>query len=457
MLIKYGTLVNADGSFEADIRIEDGIITDISKNLLPELGEEVTDATDYIVVPGGIDAHTHFDMPCGAIHTSDDFYHGTMAAVAGGTTTIIDFSEPESATCLQNGLNRWHEKADGHSFCDYSFHMTLSRYDDLIEHEIVSMISQGITSFKAYTAYKDDIGVEDGDMYRLLALMKKHHTLLMIHCENGDILEQRRKDFGESAPEDIFSHPRSRPNAVEHDAVSRLIDMARILKAPVYIVHTSTHEALLEIKEARSEGVRVCCETCPQYLFLTEEKYLLPGFEGAKYVCSPPLRKEEDKEALWRGMRDGTVDTLSTDHCSFLFKGQKDLGRQDFRKIPSGLPGVENRMELLYSSLEKQGLTYCDAVRLTAENPARIFGLYPKKGVIAIGSDADIVLMAKEDPHIISAKSQYQHVDYNPYEGMVVSHKIRDVFLRGQRVVEDGHVISTIPLGQYLFRKNPEK
>ena len=451
-LIRNGTVVRGSGMAREDIRVEGERITQVETRLFPRQGEQVLDAQGYLVVPGGIDAHTHFDMPCGRIKTSDDFYSGTRAALAGGTTTVIDFSEPEQGASLQSGLDRWHEKADGRSFTDYSFHMTVARYDEYIEEEILSMVRQGVTSFKAYTAYKGDLGLEDRDLYRVLALMKKHGLLLMVHCENGDILDVRREELARGNPADIALHPLSRPNEVEHEAVSRVIDMARLLEAPVYIVHTSARQSLREIREAKKEGVRVWCETCPQYLMLTEEKYCLPGFEGAKYVCSPPLRSGRDQDALWQGMRRGLVDTVSTDHCSFFFKGQKDLGRDDFRLIPNGMPGVENRLELLYSQAESHGLGYGDIARMTAENPAKIFGHYPRKGVIQPGSDADLVLIRPDESHILSAAAQHQHVDYSPYEGMVVSHRVRHVFLRGQKIIEDGAFTADEPAGNYLLR-----
>ena len=452
MLIKNCVVVKASGIAREDIRAEGERITQVRAGLEPRPREEVLDGAGCLAVPGGIDAHTHFDMPCGSIKTSDDFYTGTRAAIAGGTTTVIDFSEPDHGASLQSGLDRWHEKAEGRSFTDYSFHMTVARFHEGSEEEILSMVRQGVTSFKAYTAYKGDLGMEDRDLYRVLALIKKHGLLLMVHCENGDILDVRREELAAGNPADIGLHPLSRPNEVEHEAVSRIIDMARLLKVPVYIVHTSTRQALREIEDAKREGLKVWCETCPQYLMLTEEKYRLPGFEGAKYVCSPPLRSVWDQEALWQGIKAGSVDTVSTDHCSFFFKGQKELGRNDFRLIPNGMPGVENRLELLYSQAESHGLGYSDIARITAENPAKIFGLYPRKGVIQPGSDADLVLIEPDHSHTLSAASQHQYVDYSPYEGMVVSHKVRHVFLRGQRIIEDGTFITDEPTGSYLLR-----
>lgn len=450
MLIQHARVVTPDGVQEADIRAEGETIVEIGAGLSPQEGEECIDAAGLLAVPGGIDAHTHFDMPCGDIKTSDDFFEGTRAAILGGTTSILDFAEPESGTDLYNGLSRWHEKADGKSFCDYGFHMTLSRYDAQIEAEIRDMISAGITSFKAYTAYRGDIGVDDRDLYRLMELMAKYKTLLMIHCENGDILDQRREELGARAPRDIYSHPLSRPNAVEHDAVSRVIDMGALTGAAVYVVHTSTAEGLAELKAAKARGQEVYCESCTQYLELTEEMYRLPGFEGAKYVCSPPLRKKEDQDALWQGLRDRVIDTISTDHCSFNFADQKSLGLEDFRRIPNGLPGVEQRLELLYSDAAKHGLSYADIARVTAENPARTMGLWPKKGALRCGSDADIVLIDPVCPHVISHETQHQHVDYTPYEGMCLSHRVRDVFLRGRCVVRGGVLLEEAPAGAYL-------
>lgn len=456
MIIKGATTVNGSGSLKADIRIRGEKITEIAPELVPDEGEEIIDAEGMLAIPGGIDAHTHFDMPCGDIMTSDDFYYGTRAAVAGGTTSIIDFSEPEQGTSLWNGLERWHEKADGRSFCDYGFHMTVSRYDEKLEDEIRGMMENGVTSFKAYTAYIGDPGVTDRDMYRILRLIKKYDGLLLIHCENGGILDERRDELGEKDPKNISNHPLSRPNEVEHDAVSRLIDMARLLDTRVYIVHTSTEEALSEIEKAKKEGVKVFCETCPHYLLLTDDKYREGGFEAAKYVCSPPFRKAKDNEALLRGIKEGIVDTISTDHCSFNFKGQKDLGKDDFRKIPNGIPGVENRVELMLTYSEKNGIPLNDTVRLLSENPAKIFGLYPKKGVLAKGSDADIVLVKKE-AHSISAETQYQKVDYNPYEGTVVDYKVQHVFLRGHQIVKSGKVDEEKLLGQFLIRNTSVK
>ena len=458
MLIKNGQIITANGTFQADLRIgADGRIAKIAASLAAEPGEEALDADGLLLVPGGIDAHTHFDMPCCDFKTCDDFYAGTRAAICGGTTTVIDFSEPEAGTNLQNGLRRWHEKADGRSFCDYGFHMTVARWDEKLEAELEDMIANGVTSFKAYTAYRGDLGVDDRDMYRILELVHKHHGLLMIHCENGDMLDQRREELGAKDPKNVAFHPLSRPNAVEHDAVSRMLDMARLIGAEVYIVHTSTHEALREIEEAKREGVGVFCETCPHYLLLTDEKlqmqnYPEDGFEAAKYVCSPPLRKRKDNEALWGGIRDGAVDTVSTDHCAFSYKTQKSLGRDDFRKIPNGMPGAENRIELMYSNAAREGVSLNRIAQLTAENPAKIFGLYPQKGVIAEGSDADLVLLARE-PHVISAAAQKSAVDYNPYEGTVVDYKVQHVFLRGHQVVRDGEIAEEAPAGNFLLRK----
>jgi len=457
MIISGGMVVTGEGAFRADIRIRGEKIDQIAYSLEPEEDEEVLDARGRYVLPGGIDNHTHFDMPAAdGMKTADDFYTGTRAALAGGTTSIIDFAEPQIGESLLQGLNNWHRKADHRCFCDYGFHMTVTHWDAEMGEEIDAMLEKGITSFKAYLTYKDSIGVEDSELYYLMGKIHDAGGLLLVHCENGDLIDSRIRDLKETAPGQIMSHAIARPNLVEKEAVSRVIDIAALVGTPVYIVHVSAKESLDVISRARSKGQTVFAETCPHYLLFNDFKYELMGLCGAKYVMSPPLRKLKDQKALWKGLLGHKLDVISTDHCSFNMKGQKDRGLRDFTKIPHGVPGVENRIELMYHFGTEQGLTLPDLVKYTAENPARIFGLYPEKGVLAEGSDADIVVINPDHVHTISAATQYQNCDYTPYEGIRVNWKVEQVFLRGEWVVINGYVKDDTPTGKFLFRKLKE-
>lgn len=453
MIVRGGTAVMETGEKRADIRVKDGVIVEIEENISPEPEEESVDASGCMVLPGGIDAHTHFDMPAAECKTSDDFFTGTRAAILGGTTTIIDFAEFQKGERMQDGLDLWHEKADGRSYCDFGFHMTVPQWKEETGEEIRSMIRQGITSFKAYTAYQDDIGVQDKELYPMMECIRETGALLCVHCENGQVLEYLQKKYIKENPGDIRNHPRSRPDLVEKEAVSRVIDFAEMTGARVYIVHVSTGEAEQVIRRAKKRGLSVYGETCPQYLLLDESCYELSGFESAKYVLSPPLRKKDNQPALWQGLKERVLDTVSTDHCSFFYKEQKLLGNGNFTRIPNGIPGVEHRMELMLHYGEEQGMSPGMIARVTAENPARIFGLYPRKGVIGVGSDGDLVVVEPDSPHVISAKTQRQQADYTPYEGFWVKKKIRHVLLRGQAVVRDGRLVQRVPDGRFLIRE----
>lgn len=453
MIVKGGTVVMEAREKRADIRVKDGVIVEIKENISLEEGEESVDASGCMVMPGGIDAHTHFDMPAAECKTSDDFFSGTRAAIMGGTTTILDFAEFQRGERMQDGLDLWHEKADGRSFCDFGFHMTVPEWKEGTGEQIRSMIRQGITSFKAYTAYQDSIGVRDKELYPMMECIKETGAILCVHCENGEVLEYLQKKYLKKNPDNIRSHPLSRPDLVEKEAVSRVIDFAEMTGARVYIVHVSTGEAKQAIGRAKERGVHIYGETCPQYLLLDESCYELPGFDSAKYVLSPPLRKKDNQPALWQGLREGVLDTVSTDHCSFFYKTHKHLGKGYFTRIPNGIPGVEHRMELMLHYGEQQGLSPWMIARATAENPARIFGLYPRKGVIGVGSDGDLMVVKTDFPHMISADTQNQQVDYTPYEGFWVKKKIRHVLLRGQIVVKEGKLVQEEPGGRFLKRE----
>ncbi len=452
MIISGGLITNHDGSFLGSIRIENGIITEIGENLKAEIGEEVIDAKDCRVLPGGIDVHTHFDMPAGNCMTSDDFLTGTTAAIAGGTTTIIDFAEPNLDAPLKDGLLEWHEKANKKSYCDYSFHMTISNWTDDMDKQIEDMINEGIVSFKSYTAYKDSIGVEDDELEKIMICCKEKQAILLVHCEDGDKLEELKAQLIKENPTNIMNHPKSRPNQVEALAIRKVLDMAKKTGATVYIVHVSTAEGIQEVYEAKNKKVNVYAETCPHYLLLDETKYELPNFEAAKYVMSPPLRSKNNQEALWKAIDSGLVDVVSTDHCSFNFKGQKELGLNDFTKIPNGIPSVEHRLVLMHNFGSINGISSEKIVEMTSYNPAKIFGLYPQKGHISVGADADIVILKKVPKYEIKACNQKQNVDYTPYENVCVEQKIDAVYLRGQ-LIYDGNNILESPKGKFIKRK----
>lgn len=453
MLIQNGRIINYSGEVKGDIRINNEQVEEIASALKPRPGEEVVDAGGAMILPGGVDVHTHFDMPAGLCMTSDDFAAGTRAALAGGTTTVIDFAEPDLGARLSEGLDTWRRKAEHKSYCDYAFHMTVSHWDETMREQMKEMTERGITSFKAYTAYQDSLGVSTGELRQILRAAGELGALLCVHCEDDGILCRLKQELRQRQPKSPASHPKSRPNEAERRAAAEVAGLALEEGVPVYLVHISTREGLHEIRAAREKGALVYAETCPHYLLLNDEKYELPGFEGAKYVMSPPLRKAADQSALWKGLQEGEIHTVATDHCSFDYKGQKELGKQDFTQIPGGIPSVEHRLLLLHHYGCQQGLSPAEIVRLTSYHPARIFGLFPKKGGIWPGSDADLVILKKTKPYVITAEKQMQKVDYTPYEGMVVSHQVAAVYLRGTPVVRAGRFVADIPGGQFLHRK----
>lgn len=460
MLIKNGLIVNYNEKFIGDIRIQGEYIKEIGKSLLPQKDEEVINAENKIVMPGGIDPHTHFDMPAADTNTSDDFFTGTRAAIAGGTTTIIDFAEANIGSPLSEGLDTWHKKASNKSFCDYSFHMTISDFNNFNNNtskEILDMINEGITSFKAYTAYTDSIGVSYEDLEKIMVLVKNVDGILCIHAEDNDKLNKLQNELREKNPSDIRNHPLSRPNFVEEIAIHEVIKFAEKIGTQIYIVHISTEEGIKEVAKAKNKNLKIYGETCPHYLLLDDEKYNLDGFESAKYVMSPPLRKQKDIKALWDNIENNIVDTISTDHCSFNFKSQKEIGQNDFTKIPNGIPSVENRLELIHHFGEKRGIPLEKIVELTSYNPAKIFGIYPEKGIIKEGSLADIVIMETTEEYEINHKNLYQNVDYNPYEGIKITKKINSVFLRGQQIVRDRKIINNTPQGKFILRKTKKE
>ena len=451
ILIQNGILVLPTGPIQADLRVAGGRIAELGPGLAPG-ASRVIDAQERLVFPGFIDTHTHFEMNKGFPNeTADDWYTGTRAALAGGTTTVLDFAEPERGATLASALETWHGRADGAACCNYGFHMTVKDWSPSIRSELREMTAAGVTSYKVYLAY-DNLRLSDAAAYEVVKAVGAEGGVVSCHCENGDLVTEgirAQQAAGNLSP---AAHPLSRPPAVEAEAVGRWLTIAELAGCPVNIVHLSTLRGLEAVRAARTRGQRLYVETCPQYLLLDERSYRLPGFESAKFVLSPPLRAQENCAALWDALEAGEIDTIGTDHCSFRFHGAKELGREDFSKIPNGIPGVEHRPSLMYTYGVAAGrITAVDMARLLAENPARLFGMYPQKGVLAVGSDADLVIFDPNDTGRITAETQYQNVDYTPYEVMELRGRVDTVLLGGEVAVEGGRVLLE-RRGRYVSR-----
>lgn len=448
-LIKNGILVSSNGKVKSDILIEGEKIIQIGENLS---GDKVIDASGCLVFPGFIDGHTHLDMPVSGTVTADDFATGTAAALSGGTTMIIDFATQDRGHTLKEACEVWHKRADGNCSCDYGFHMAVTDWNEQTKKELYQMQDEGITSFKCYYAY-DALMLNDVQMYEILCEMKKIGGVLGVHCENGPVIDDLKKEAINQGNTSPAYHPKTRPAILEGEAVGRFLRIADIAGAKAWIVHLSTKDGLDEIRLARKRGQDVFVETCPQYLTLDESVYNLEGFESAKYVCSPPLRSKQDKMAIWEAIENNEIDIVSTDHCSFNFKGQKELGVDDFTKIPNGMPGIEHRPTVMYTVAVATGkISESDMCRMLSEQPAKMFGLFPRKGVLAVGSDADIVIYDPAKNSTITAKNQIQNCDYTPYEGFQTCGSVRDVFLRGNHAVQDGKITNR-GFGLYIKRQ----
>lgn len=454
IVLNGGTIVTAIDRYQADVRIEGERIVAIGYEIKqPE--DQVINVDGCLLFPGGIDPHTHFDLPMGDFSTSDDFSSGTKAAVLGGTTTIIDFATQFKGETLKTALENWHAKADGRCFIDYGFHMAITDWNDQIAQEMVETVHrEGVSSFKLYLAYKNVLQVDDGALLQALRQAGECGALVCVHCENGDVVYDLVKEAcvqGKTAPK---YHPLTRPPEAEEEATSRAITLAQIAGAPLYIVHLTCSGALQVVTNAKLKGFEVYAETCPQYLLLDDRCYRAEGFNGAKYVISPPLRPVHHQETLWSGLQTGILDAVATDHCAFNYKGQKDLGLRDFSKIPSGAPGVETRLGLLYTYGVMTGkLTINQFVALTSTNAAKLFGLFPRKGTIAPGSDADLVVWDPRISSVVTVGTLHQQVDYTPYEGFKQIGQAIHVFIRGRQVVQDGQLRVEKPTGIYLSRK----
>src|SRR5437588_2610708 len=454
-LIENGTVVTASDTFAADVVIEDDRIAALGKDLgrvYAQIDRRI-DARGKYVIPGGIDVHTHLDMPFGGAFSADDFESGTIAAAHGGTTCLVDFAiQPQGGGALMKGLADWHGKAEGKAAVDYGFHMivrdvnksSLAEMDQLVKHE-------GVTSFKLFTAYPGVFYVDDAQIFRALRKAGDNGALICMPAENGpvmDVLIEEAKARGETAP---VWHALTRPPRLEGEASHRVLALAEVAKVPLYIVHLSAAEALEQVRMARDRGVKAYAETCPQYLFLDHRNYEEPGFAGSKYVMSPPLRMPGNEQHLWRGLQLDDLQCVSTDHCPFCMK-EKELGKGDFSKIPNGAPGVETRLYLTFEGVRKGLISLNRWVQLNSAAPARIFGLFGKKGTLAPGADADVVVWDPDKRHTLSAKTHHMKVDYNPYEGREVVGAPTVVLSRGKPVVENGNFIGRKGEGRFLKR-----
>lgn len=456
ILLQGGILVTAHGRRQGDIRIAGDKIVEIGTNL-PVADSQVEDVRGRYLLPGFIDAHTHLELNNGpgSQACADNFYTGSKAAVAKGTTTVIDMATPTKGQSLADCLQVWDNFAQGNSSCDYTYHMSIIEWNDGIRKEISDMIAKGITSFKMYMAY-DNLRVTDGELFEAMLAIKNVHGMLGVHCENGDLVNENIRRLLAEGKTSTHYHPLSRPAAIEAEAIERYLMIADQADLAVNIVHLSTERSLEAVNRARLRGQKLYVETCPQYLVLDDSVYDQPNFLGAKFVCSPPIRKVSDQTALWQGVMEGSIDTISTDHCSFNFEGQKTLGREDFSKIPNGMPGVETRPEVIYTAGVTTGkISLEKMVALLSENIARQFHLFPQKGILQEGSDADIVVWDPEVTGVISAATQLQNVDYTPYDGFVTKGGAQAVYLRGQKVAENGQVTKERQ-GSFVYRQTPK-
>lgn len=448
LLIKNGEVVSSKGTQKLDILIDDGKIAGVGEKL--EAEAPVLDASGKLVFPGFIDTHTHLDMNTATMHTADDFHTGSAAAIAGGTTTVLDFATQERGETLMQALQNWRALAKGRSCCDYGFHMAITEWNEEIAGELSRMKEEGVTSYKLYMAY-DNLRVTDDIIYEVLLAVKKVGGIVGMHCENGDLVKVLTRQLLEEGITGPAGHPLSRPDVVEAEAIDRYLCIAELAQAPVNIVHLSTERGLEIIEAARGRGQAVYVETCPQYLLMTDDNYQKPGFEGAKYVMSPPLRKDLDCQALWRAVERGEIDTIGSDHCSFYYD-QKEFGRNDFSKIPNGAPGVDMRPVLIYTYGVRAGrITLEQMCKLLCENPARLFGMYPYKGAIQPGSDADLCIWDPDWEGEITDENQHSAADFTPYNGLKINGRPAHVYLRGREIVRDGGVIVE-DAGQYVHR-----
>jgi dihydropyrimidinase len=452
-LIRNGNVVTATDTYAADVAIVDGKIHALGKNLPVENATRVLDAAGKYVMPGGIDVHTHLDMPFGGTTSADDFETGTRAAAFGGTTTLIDFAIQYKGQTLRTAFDSWMQKAESKAVSDYAFHCIVTDLPDARIDEMSQLVREGVTSFKLFMAYPGVFMLDDASIFRAMRAASNNGSMICMHAENGgaiDVIVKQALAEGKTAPK---YHALTRPTTAEAEATARAIALAEMAGSPVYIVHLSCNDALEKVREARDRGLPVYAETCPQYLFLSLEDMDAPGFEGAKYVFTPPLREKWHQEKLWNGLKHDHLQVVSTDHCPFCFKEQKELGKDDFTKIPNGGPGIEHRLSLVYSGgVGKGRFSVNRFVELVSTTPAKLFGLYPRKGTIAVGSDADLVIFDPNREHTISAKTHHMRVDYSMFEGIKVKGMPDVVMSHGKVLVENGKFQGKPGAGNFLKR-----
>lgn len=452
LLLKNANIVTDKENYISDIYIADGIIKKIEKNIeIPDIKN--IDIEGKYLIPGGIDVHTHFNIDVGIAKSVDDFYTGTVAAACGGTTTIIDHMSFGPKGCsLHHQLEKYHEFAEKNAVIDYSFHGVIQHIDNEILNEIDSMISDGIPSFKGYMTY--DYKLSDKDMLKLSYKLSSSGGLLTVHPENNDIIDYLKNKFVTEGKLSPKYHGESRPSRCEGEAVNRMADITSVTDCPLYIVHLSCEDGLNHIKEAKDKGQKIFAETCPQYLVLDESCYSLPENEGLKYICSPPIREKYHQEKLWEGIREGYIQTVATDHCSFNFSEQKLMGKDDFRKCPNGLPGVETRVALMFSEgVSKGRIDINKFVEVVSTNPAKLFGIYPQKGCIAVGSDADLVVIDPKIRKKITKGELHENTDYTPFEKIEIIGCPVMTISRGEIIVKDNKFIGQKGRGKFLKRK----
>src|SRR5437868_7516806 len=449
-LIRNGRIITAVDDYKADVLIEGETVSVIGAKLEME-ADRVLDAVGKLVIPGGIDPHTHMELPFGGTQASDDFFTGTRAAAHGGTTTIIDFAVQYKGQTLTEGLDNWHAKAEGKATIDYGLHLITTDLEDERVPELLRVMDEGVTSFKMFMAYPGVFLVDDATIYRAMSAAGQRGGLICMHAENGIVINEiikRALADGKTAPK---YHALTRPTRAEAEGVHRAIAIAEMAESPVYIVHLSCADALNQVREARDRGLPAFAETCPQYLFLSVDDYG-DGWDGAKYVMTPPLRERSNQAELWKGLKMDDLQVISTDHCPFCMKEQKELGKDDFTKIPNGAPGVEHRVSLIYNGVVENRISLNRFVELTSTAAAKMFGLFPKKGTIAVGSDADIVIFDPNKNQTISVKTHHMNVDYSAYEGKTIKGVVDTVLSRGSVVIDKGEFKGKAGNGQFLKR-----